>query len=170
MDIFSVSMPILKCRLEEIRSVPELNVLLNNPYFLKLIIHHNQARSRLSFLQHVKLKCASTGLLCKFLFLIIFYLHWYNFNECSVFTDSPVDHFESYIRESRDRNSVSEILFLLKNLLQADGDKLGKNLKKHCYCRSVPLVEIEKSCKLLKKLRFSNKSITEVIQVVLYPW
>ncbi|KAF2900922.1 hypothetical protein ILUMI_05262 [Ignelater luminosus] len=146
MDIFTISMQILKCRLEEIKSIPELNILINSPYFLELIIHHNEARSRLTFLQQIKLKCATTGLLC-----------------------SKVDNFHSHVRESRDHNTISEILFLLKTLLQADGNKLEMNLRKHCYFKNIPLVDIEKSCKLLKKLKFSNKSITEVIQVVLYP-
>lgn len=59
MNVFHLSPETVKLRLQEIESVPELRILLCHPNILKLIIHYNRAKSRLSFLQQLELKCAS---------------------------------------------------------------------------------------------------------------
>lgn len=65
MNIFHLSPETVRLRLQEIESVPELRTLLTNPKVLKLIIHHNRARSRLSFLQQLELRCAGVVVLGK---------------------------------------------------------------------------------------------------------
>lgn len=66
MNVFHLSPETVRLRLQEIESVPQLRTLLCNPNILKLIIHHNRARSRLSFLQQLELKCASVTVLGMF--------------------------------------------------------------------------------------------------------
>lgn len=63
MNVFHLSPETVKLRLQEVEGVPELRALLCNPKILKLIVHHNRARSRLSFLQQLELKCASVVVL-----------------------------------------------------------------------------------------------------------
>lgn len=63
MNIFYLSPETVKLRLQEIESVPELRALLFNKNILKLILHHNRARTRLSFLQQLELRCASVYVL-----------------------------------------------------------------------------------------------------------
>lgn len=68
MDIFYVSPETLKLRLQEIKNTPELRVLLFNSSILKLIVHHNRSKTRLSFLQELELKCASLFVLGRCLY------------------------------------------------------------------------------------------------------
>lgn len=63
MNIFHLAPETVKLRLQELETVPELKALLCNPKVLKLVVHHNRARSRLSFLQQLELKCASISVL-----------------------------------------------------------------------------------------------------------
>jgi len=146
MNIFQVSPETVKARLEEIQGVPELKVLINNPHILKLIIHHNEARSRLSFLQEVKLKCATTSIL-----------------------GTNRESFNLYLRAGKDVNNTNEVLVFVKRLLKREDETIETNLKKHKYFRHVPLIEIERSYKFLKRRRFTNQSIANVTQVLLYP-
>lgn len=59
MNVFHMSPETVRLRLEEIERSPDFRVLLKHPKILSLIVHHNRAKSRLSFLQQLQLRCAS---------------------------------------------------------------------------------------------------------------
>ncbi|KAK9869839.1 hypothetical protein WA026_003565 [Henosepilachna vigintioctopunctata] len=63
LNIFQLSPQTVKYRLEEIENTPELNILKHNVNFLKLVVHHQRAKSRLSFLQELQMKCLPLSIL-----------------------------------------------------------------------------------------------------------
>ncbi|KAK9744690.1 short chain dehydrogenase [Popillia japonica] len=146
MNVFTLSPHTIKARFAEIKEIPEMNVLRHSPRILRLIVHHNRAKSRLSFMHQLQLKCASMCLL-----------------------EHDNEHYFNYhVRNTKDTNVLNDIITLLKHLLNSDAPDIEYNLKKHPYHLQVPLVNIEKTCKHIQR-SFSNNAIIRVAPIVLYP-
>lgn len=65
MNIFHCSPKTVRTRLNDILNIPEFKIHLHNPRVLRLIVHYNRAKYRLTFLQAVKLKCSSMNIIGK---------------------------------------------------------------------------------------------------------
>ncbi|GJQ86720.1 hypothetical protein Trydic_g14790 [Trypoxylus dichotomus] len=148
MNIFSLSPLTIKARFNELKEVPEMNVLRQSPRILRLILHYNRAKSRLSFMHQLQLKCATMCLL--------------------VAEHDSEPHFNHHVRNTKDMNVLNDILTLLKHMLNTDTPAIEYNLKKHPFYLQIPLVNIEKTCKHVQK-SFSNHSIIKVLPILLYP-
>ncbi|KAG5868528.1 hypothetical protein JTB14_032275 [Gonioctena quinquepunctata] len=146
-NIFHMSPETVRYRLEEIEKSPDLRVLLCHPRILKLVVHHNRAKSRLSFLQQLQLKCASLYVLK---------------------TDTN-EQFEEYVKEGKDINKIWDVLFFLKDLFTMDVNSIRKQLKRHPYHLQVPLKDMKDTYDFLKEMRFRQSSIFNVLHVLLYP-
>lgn len=145
MNIFHHSPETVKLRLQEVESIPELRALLSNPRVLKLIVHHNRAKSRLTFLQELRLKCANL-----------------------MFLGSSPTEFDLRIKEGRDINPYQELLSFLKSLLQTSELDL-EFLRKHPFHQNVPFVQMEETYYYLRSLKYSNVSILKALHILLYP-
>lgn len=145
MNIFHLSPETVELRLQEIESVPELRALQTNPKILKLIVHHNRARSRLSFLQQLELKCADVIVL-----------------------GSIPSNFDRHVREGKDVNSLNDLFTFLKSLFRVKSFNV-KRWKQHPFFQNIPFVQMEDTYAHLRKLKFTSKSILKVMHVILYP-
>ncbi|KAJ8961175.1 hypothetical protein NQ318_008856 [Aromia moschata] len=92
MNVFHMSPETVQLRLEGIQSSSDLRVLLKHPRILSLVVHHNRAKSRLSFLQQLQLKCAS---------LIIL-------------GTGVNEDFDDYVREGKDINKDKDVVTFFK--------------------------------------------------------
>lgn len=146
MNIFTLSPDTIQSRFNEISEIPEMNVLRQSPRILRLILHYNRAKSRLSFMHQLQLKCASMCLL----------------------EHDNEHYFNNHVRNTKDTNVLNDIIRLLKYLLNSDAPEIEYNLKRHPYHLQVPLVNIEKTCKHMQR-SFSNNAIIRVAPILLYP-
>ncbi|KAF5275663.1 hypothetical protein FQA39_LY06775 [Lamprigera yunnana] len=146
MNIFFMSPELVHKRIEEVKKIPEFNLFRNHSNFLQLIIYHNEARSRLSFLKKLKIKCASVGTFC-----------------------SQKKQFELYVQDRHDIHRANAVTLYIKDLLHCDDDAISANLKRHSYYRHVSFLTIFDSYTFLRDLHFTNDAITNVISVLLYP-
>lgn len=163
MNIFTLSPDTIQSRFNEISEIPEMNVLRQSPRILRLILHYNRAKSRLSFMHQLQLKCASMCLLGKYPLLTWFF----NINICILEHDNE-HYFNNHVRNTKDTNVLNDIIRLLKYLLNSDAPEIEYNLKRHPYHLQVPLVNIEKTCKHMQR-SFSNNAIIRVAPILLYP-
>ncbi|KAJ8926777.1 hypothetical protein NQ314_020827 [Rhamnusium bicolor] len=147
MNIFHMSPETVKLRLEEINHSPDFKVLLKHPRVLSLVVHHNRAKSRLSFLQQLQLKCAS---------LIVLGTHR---NEV----------FDDYIREGKDVNKSGDVVTFLKNTFNVDAERIRKKINCHPYYLQVPLKDMQDSYDYLISQHFRVSNIFKVMHVILYP-
>lgn len=63
MNVFQLSPETVELRLQELERNADFKVLLHNPNILKLVVHHNRAKSRLLFLKELQLKCTTVSIL-----------------------------------------------------------------------------------------------------------
>nr|XP_022914318.1 transcription termination factor 5, mitochondrial isoform X1 [Onthophagus taurus] len=146
MNVFCLSPKTVLFRLNELKRTPELNILRGNPNILKLIVHYNRTRYRMSIMKDMDLKC---------------------------FTVNPLEKddeelFDNKMKLGNDMNAKYDVILLLKGLLNADKDTLKNGLKKHPHYLEIPLLEIKTTVKFLQK-NFSNEAILNVLPIVLYP-
>ncbi|KAJ3655114.1 hypothetical protein Zmor_014254 [Zophobas morio] len=146
LNIFYLSPETVEFRLNELQRVADFKVLLYNPNILKLVVHHNRAKSRLTFLKELQLKCATVSVL-------------------------GIDNikFDDHIREGRDENSFTDTYSFLKGIFKKDIEDFEFTLKKHPYYLQVPLTAMEDTFHYLESEKFSNNSIFSVICILLYP-
>lgn len=164
MNIFHVSPNTIKRRLKELQSTPEFRVYLHHPKILSLIVHHNRAKSRLSFLQEVKLNCASFYVLREYFILLV--------NSSTITTvvvESDENIFNHYIKEGRDVNLRNEVLTFIQEKLNSKSDEIETNLKKHPFFVNVPLLQIEETYNYLSDRGYKNEDLEKVVQLLLYP-
>ncbi|KAJ8916747.1 hypothetical protein NQ315_013952 [Exocentrus adspersus] len=147
MNVFHMSPDTVKLRLEEIERSPDFRVLLGHPKVLSLIVHHNRAKSRLSFLQQLQMRCAS---------LIV------------LNTDAQ-DTFDDYVREGKDVNRMNDVLIYLKELFDTDIGLVRKKMKCHPYYLYVPLKDMQETYDYLIAQQFQHDSIFNVMHILLYP-
>jgi hypothetical protein len=146
MNVFQLSPETVETRLKEIKRVADFKVLLHNPNILKLVVHHNRAKSRLTFLKELQLKCASVSVL-----------------------GNDDSKFNVHIREGRDANTFSDIYAFLKGIFKKEISEFENTLKKHPYYLQVPLTSMEDTYYYLKNEKFTNPAILKVIYILLYP-
>ncbi|CAH1176044.1 unnamed protein product [Phaedon cochleariae] len=147
MNIFHMSPETVKLRLQEIEKSPDLKVLFSHPRILKLIVHHNRTKSRLSFLQQLQLRCATLSILK---------------------TDQN-DEFEEYIKEGKDVNKLNDLICFLKDLFSLDEKSLKKMIKLHPFHLQVPLKDMKDTFDYLREQKFKKTSIYKVLYILLYP-
>ncbi|XP_060518431.1 transcription termination factor 5, mitochondrial [Cylas formicarius] len=145
--IFQISPETVKYRLEEIERIPDLRVLLGNPNILELVVHHNKATSRLSFLQQVELKCASLMLL----------------------SSGTTEQFDNHIKQGTDAYSSKDVSNFLKSLFQEDGESLLSAIRVHPFYLKVPFLQMQRTYDYLISRKFAPSSIRRVICLILYP-
>ncbi|XP_018576444.1 transcription termination factor 5, mitochondrial [Anoplophora glabripennis] len=147
MNVFHLSPTTVKLRLEEIEQSPDFRVLLKHPKLLSLIVHHNRAKSRLSFLQQLQLRCASFTVL--------------GYDDDEIFND--------YIREGKDINKFLDVLIFLKKLFNVNEEYIKKKLKIHPFYLQVPLKDMQNTYDFLISQHFRCSDILKVMQIILYP-
>ncbi|KAF5286378.1 hypothetical protein FQR65_LT12629 [Abscondita terminalis] len=146
LNVFFLTPQTLKDRLNEASKVPEFKIFRNHPRFLRLIVAHNEARSRLTFLKKLKLRCTSVETLC-----------------------GRKAKFDMYIQDGSDVHSSVEVINYVKRLLHCNANIISTKLRKHLFYRNVSFLSISDSYKYLQELKFSNHAIVDVIQLLLYP-
>lgn len=164
MNVFHLSPKTVKQRLDDIQRVPELRIHLTNPRLMHLLVHHNRAQSRLSFLQEVDLKCACFHKLSMCCFIL------YNCLTDFILTGTDSeDLFESYIKEGKDENIPMESIAFIQRLLGSSDEAIEKNLKLHPLYLKVPLTQINETYAHLRSLKYKNEHLMKVVQILLYP-
>ncbi|XP_015835272.1 transcription termination factor 5, mitochondrial isoform X2 [Tribolium castaneum] len=146
MNVLHISPETVDIRLHELKNVADFKVLLHNPNILKLVIHHNRAKSRLQFLKELQLKCTTVSVL-----------------------GNDNNKFDIHIREGRDANTFTDIYAFLKGTFKKEVDEFEATLKKHPYYLQVPLLSMEDTYFYLREEKFSNSAIFKVIYILLYP-
>ncbi|RZC38878.1 uncharacterized protein BDFB_007416 [Asbolus verrucosus] len=146
MNVFHMSPQTVELRLEELKRVEDLKVLFHNPNILKLVVHHNRAKSRLSYLKQLQLKCAGVSVL-----------------------GNDDSKFNMHVKEGRDSNTSSDTFAFLKGIFNEDTDRFETNFKKHPYYLQVSLVSMEETYNYLISENYSSAAILNVIYILLYP-
>ncbi|XP_044267769.1 transcription termination factor 5, mitochondrial [Tribolium madens] len=146
MNVLHLSPETVDVRLNELKNIADFKVLLHNPNILKLVIHHNRAKSRLQFLKELQIKCTTVSVL-----------------------GNDNTKFDIHIREGRDANTFSDIYAFLKGTFKKETDEFEGTLKKHPYYLQVPLLSMEETYFYLREEKFSNSAIFKVIYILLYP-
>ncbi|KAJ8974861.1 hypothetical protein NQ317_001959 [Molorchus minor] len=147
MNVFCMSPETVRLRLEEINRILDLRVLLKHPRILSLVVHHNRARSRLSFLQQLQIKCASLAILRS------------DSKEC----------FDEYVREGKDINKPSDVIYTLKNMFSMDINDVKKKIAAHPYYLQVPIKDMQDAYDYLIARHFKKENIFKVLHIILYP-
>lgn len=145
MNVFNMSPDTVRLRLNEIKRIPELQIFMKHKNILRLVVHHNRARSRLSYLQELQLKCTPLLIL-----------------------GSNMHEFDDHIKDGRDVNRPNELKVFLKNLLNRDPKIFYPILQKHPFYLQVPLVQMKETYDYLRTLKFHNEAICRVIFILLY--
>ncbi|KAL3281367.1 hypothetical protein HHI36_004578 [Cryptolaemus montrouzieri] len=145
LSIFQLSPQTVKHRLEEIDKMPELKVLKFHKQFLRLVLYHHRAKSRLCFMEELQMKCVPLRIL------------------------SQQTSIDMHIRDSRDINDCKEVMLFIKNLLKIDPKHFEKSLRRHPYHLAVPLPQIEDTYRYLHKIKFKNEAICKASSILLYP-
>lgn len=143
MNIFSLSTKTIQNRINNIKKVPEMRLLMKNPKMLDMIIHYHKAINRLDLLQKVKLKCTSLSVIVS-------------------------DVFDEYVKEGKDVNRKRELMKLIRSMVK-DDDIIEERFMKHPFFLNVPFVEIEKTYLYLRAHSFLNKQIAVAMPILLYP-
>ncbi|CAH0557908.1 unnamed protein product [Brassicogethes aeneus] len=145
MNIFHLSPETVKFRLGELKKVPEFKILLDNPRILQLVVHQNRAKSRLSFLKQLQLRCTNYTLLG---------------SNCE---------FDDHIKEGKDKNASRETLKFLSKIFKVNSSIIKKRWQLHPFNLQVPYLDMEKTFQHLKSLDFQTKDIYDCMHIILYP-
>ncbi|XP_044752077.1 transcription termination factor 5, mitochondrial [Coccinella septempunctata] len=145
LNVFQYAPQTVQYRLEEIDKSPELRILKHNNKFLNLVVHHQRAKSRLNYLQELKMKCLPLKLL------------------------AITSRIDKHVLIGADLNDSKEVVEFLKSLLKCRSKDLQKSIKKHPHHCSVPLVKMEETYNYLKAIKFTDDAISEVVAILLYP-
>ncbi|PNF22607.1 hypothetical protein B7P43_G10864 [Cryptotermes secundus] len=144
-ELFTLGSDTVFQRLTVLQSVPEFSGLAKNPRVLRLVHYQRKAYSRLSFLQQLKMKCASLHIL-----------------------SSPQAHFDRYVREGSDRTRGVDMTKFLSLELDASEVKIRKLLARHPYWCHVPLVTVRDTLDFLLNRGFTKCHILFNIHALLY--
>uniref|UniRef100_A0A6P7F6N4 Transcription termination factor 5, mitochondrial n=1 Tax=Diabrotica virgifera virgifera TaxID=50390 RepID=A0A6P7F6N4_DIAVI len=146
-NVFHLSPETVKVRLQEIERDPDLKILLTHPNVLSLIIHHHRAKTRLSFLQQMQLRCVPLTIL-----------------------KSDVDDaFEEYVKEGKDINKQRDLFQYLKKLFSISMKEVKVKIERHPFYLQVPLRDMQETYDYLRSERFSKEHIYNVLYIILYP-
>lgn len=145
LNVFQYAPQTVQYRLEEIDKLPELRVLKHHNKFLSLVVHHQRAKSRLCYLQELKMKCLPLKLL------------------------ALKGRIDSDILSGIDLNDAKEIMIFLSGLLKCKSKLFEKQLKKHPHYCAVPLIQMEDTYNYLIEMKFTNDDICRVVSILLYP-
>lgn len=146
-NVFHMSPETVKVRLQTIEQSKDLKVLLTQPKILALIVHHNRAKTRWSFLQQLQLRCTS-------------------------FTILRTDHdtiFEEYVKEGKDINKRADLYNYLKNLFSIPIKDIQSKIARHPFHLQVPLKDMQETYDYLIQNRFTQINIFNVVFILLYP-
>ncbi|XP_072376249.1 transcription termination factor 5, mitochondrial [Diabrotica undecimpunctata] len=146
-NVFQLSPETVKLRLQEIEKHPDLKILLTHPNVLSLIIHHNRAKTRLSFLHQMQLRCVPLTIL-----------------------KSDVDDaFEEYVKEGKDINKQRDLFQYLRKLFSVSMKEVKMKIQCHPFYLQVPLIDMQETYDYLKSEKFSKEHIYNVLYIILYP-
>lgn len=71
-NVFHMAPQTVRVRLQEIENSPDLKLLLQHPKILALVVHHNRANDRLSFLQQSQIRCVPLTILSECFIQLLF--------------------------------------------------------------------------------------------------
>ncbi|XP_026466499.1 transcription termination factor 5, mitochondrial-like isoform X2 [Ctenocephalides felis] len=145
-DIYTLGSDTVHERLQDLVSIPEFKVLASHPRIVRLIHYQKKALSRLSYLQEMKVKCASLHVL-----------------------SSTRNEFEKYAREGADRTKGKDLIAYLMSELQLTNAEIREKLNRHNYWCHVPVVSAEATLNMLKQKSFLNTHLINNIHILLYP-
>ncbi|XP_056632644.1 transcription termination factor 5, mitochondrial [Diorhabda sublineata] len=146
-NVFHMSPETVRVRLQTIEQSPDLKVLLTQPKILALIVHHNRAKTRLSFLQQLQLRCTSFTILR---------------------TDQDTV-FEEYVKEGKDANKRGDLYNYLQNLFSIPIKDIKSKISRHPFHLQVPLKDMQETYDYLINNQFKPINIYNVIFILLYP-
>lgn len=133
-------------RLIDISNTKELKVLITDPGILRLIYRHSKAKSRLEFLNDLKLKCMSLNVL-----------------------SSATEAFDKYVKGGRDRTNGNETINFLSAKLKLSEDNLRELLNRHPNWRFVPVSSVKNVFDFLSHKGYTSKDISDNVHLLLYP-
>ncbi|XP_076255409.1 mitochondrial transcription termination factor 5 isoform X2 [Rhynchophorus ferrugineus] len=146
-QIFTMNVDSIKSRLMEIKQKKELQLVLEFNNILHVVIHQKKITSRLSYLQKLKMRCASFKL----------------------FGHTDDAYFDNYIKEGKDINMKSDLINFLAVLFQQDKKDISKKISVHPLCQYVPFIDMQATYDFLIKTGFSKDNIYRVLPILLYP-
>ncbi|KAL1514366.1 hypothetical protein ABEB36_003634 [Hypothenemus hampei] len=144
--IFTMSPHTLTFRIQQIKNVPDLNVLFNDPHMLLMVLHHTRVSNMLHFLKKLNLKCASLKYLRQF-------------------DDAK---FEEFLQEGKDVNGSHDVLNFFSRLLNKKKKDIMRQLRDHPYHLHVSFVEIDDTFKYLSDMGYTKESMAKCMPILLY--
>ncbi|CAH1104605.1 unnamed protein product [Psylliodes chrysocephalus] len=146
-NVFHMAPQTVRVRLQEIENSPDLKLLLQHPKILALVVHHNRANDRLSFLQQSQIRCVPLTILKT------------NVN----------NEYEEYLKEGKDVHKKSDVLEYLKKIFSIKKNDIKEKISRHPYYLQVPLKDMQETYDYLVSNSFTSCSIYKVIYILLYP-
>lgn len=136
----------MRYRLNELKKIPEFEVLSKNHRIVQLILYQNKAKLRLEHLQKLKVKCASINVLCA--------------------SDAV---FEKYAQEGNDKTKGFDLVNFLAQELNESFKVIRHKLSVNPHWCHVPLTTVQNTLKFLVQYQFPREEISRMPILLLYP-
>ncbi|XP_055375303.1 transcription termination factor 5, mitochondrial [Condylostylus longicornis] len=145
-DILTLGSNTVQERLNELKNIDELQVLISNPRILRLVHYQNKALQRLDYLNNMRVKCVSLHIL-----------------SC----DSEA--FVRFVREGTDKNKGKDLLVYLANIFNSTQKYIRDELSKHSNWSHITVLQVKECLELLQANNFNLSDIFPNIHILLYP-
>lgn len=143
-EVLLVSADLLEVGLETIKTTPELEVLVDHPSLLQMLLVKDGIQRRIGYLRYLSLTGSTVNILSK-----------------------SAAVFERYLRTGNNRSKGKEIALLLGKYVKRDVAEILDVLKRHPFWRHVDLVTIHNTLQYLMR-DFGVEDIFKNLPLLLY--